>query len=277
MLCYRAGAANTLRTIWAFLKRDLAIELTYRTSFVFQVGSIVFTVIFFAILSSLVGESSTSYLDPYGGTYLSFVFLGIAFNSFMFNGLTSFGNQVREAQLAGTLEAVLMTPVSLSVFVLSSGLWGHVQTFLRSLAYVIAGMIMGMNLNDANLPGAFLILVLGVLAFDALGIMGAAVVMLTKRGLSFMGVFSTASALLSGVFFPLQILPGQIKWVAAFIPSTYALEGLRLALLRGVSTSALLPQWGPLVLFDVLLLPLAFWIFRLSAQRVMMNGSLLHY
>lgn len=277
MLYYRAGAANTLRTIWAFLKRDLAIELTYRTSFVFQVGGVVFTVIFFAILSRLVGESSTPYLQPYGGTYLSFVFLGIAFNSFMFNGLTSFGNQVREAQLAGTLEAVLMTPVSLSVFVLSSGLWGHMQTSLRALAFVIAGMIMGMNLSGANLTGAFLILVLGILAFDALGIMGAAVVMLTKRGLPFMGIFSTASALLSGVFFPLQILPGQIKWLAAFIPSTYAVEGLRLALLRGVSTSALLPQLGPLVLFDVLLLPLAFWIFRLSAQRVMMNGSLLHY
>ena len=209
MLYCRAGAADTLRTIWAFLKRDLAIELTYRTSFVFQVGSVLFTVIFFAILSRLVGESSTPYMHPYGGTYLSFVFLGIAFNSFMFNGLTSFGNQVREAQLAGTLEAVLMTPVSLSVFVLSSGLWGHMQTSLRALAYVIAGMIMGMNLSGANLPGAFLILVLGVLAFDALGIMGAAVVMLTKRALPFMGVFSTASALLSGVFFPCKFCPAK--------------------------------------------------------------------
>lgn len=277
MLYTGAGAANTLKTLWAFLKRDIAIERTYRASFLFQLGEVFFTIIFFVILSWLVGDSSAPYLRSYGGTYLSFVFLGIAFNIFMFNGLTSFGNQLRESQLAGTLQAVLMTPVPLSVFVLSSGLWGHVRTLLRALAYVIAGMIMGMDLSNANLPGAILTLFLGILAFDALGIMGSAMVMLTKRVLPFMVYFSTASALLSGVFFPLQILPSQIKWLSALLPSTYALEGLRLALLRGVSTSALLPQLVPLALFDALLLPLAFWIFYLSTQRVMMNGSLFHY
>jgi ABC-2 type transport system permease protein len=275
--CHWAASSRFLRTIRAFLRRDLRIELTYRLSFFFQIANVFFTVIFFAFLSRLMGASAKPYLHPYGGTYLSFVFLGIAFNCYMFNGLMCFGDHLRKAQLAGTLEAVLMTPVSLPVFVLSSGLWGHVETSLRALAYVIAGVLMGMDLSSANIPGAFLVLILGVLAFDALGILGAAVVMLTQRELPFVGAFSTATALLTGVFFPVELLPSQVKWVAKLIPSTYALEGLRLALLQGVSTSALLAQIAPLTGFVVLLLSLAFWAFFLAARRSMANGSLMQY
>lgn len=266
-----------MRTLWAFFKRDLAIGLSYRFAFLLQVGHVIIGVIFFAFLSRLVGDSSNPYLLPYGSTYLSFVFLGLAFNSFMFNGLTCFGDHLREAQLAGTLEAVMMTPVSLPVLVISSGLWGHFQTTLRALAYITAGVLMGMNLGGANVPGAIMLLLLGVIAFDALGIMGAAVVMLTKQGLPIMGVFSTASALLSGVFFPVELLPGQVQWLAALIPSTYALEGLRLALLRGAALPALWPQLVPLVWFDILLVPLALCLFHLSAQRAMVSGTLVHY
>jgi len=269
--------AGNIRISWAFLKRDLAIELTYRAWFLMQVGQVLFAVIFFAIISRLVGEHSSPYLQAYGGAYLPFAIVGIAFAGFMNNGLTCFGDTLREAQLAGTLEATLMTPVSLPALVLSSGLWMHVQTTLRGLGYLGMGVLLGMNLQGANLPGAILTFILGILAFDGLGIIGAAVVMVTKRGLPMMALFSAGVSLFSGVFFPVNLLPPQVQWLAALLPSTYALEGLRLALLSGAGMQALLPHLVPLALFDLVMVPLSLFIFHRATKRAMVNGSLVHY
>lgn len=264
MLHRETATFHLMRTAWVFLKRDIAIESTYRTAVLIQISNVFFWVIVFSVLSRLIGERASAYLRNYDGVYLSFVIVGIAFSSYMHTGLTCFGERLREAQMVGTLEATLMTPVAPAVFMLSSGIWSHMQTTLRALAYVVIGALMGIDLSGANIPGALLALVLGVFAFDALGLVGASVVMLAKRALPLAALFSTASALLSGVYFPVELLPNQIKWLAALLPSTYALEGLRLSLLGGATFAALLPHLLPLVFFNLVALPAGLLAFHLA-------------
>jgi len=64
----------------------------------------------FYFIAKLFGRAATPYLESYGGDYFSFVLIGIAFSDYLGVGLTSFAGIIREGQMLGTLEAMLITP-----------------------------------------------------------------------------------------------------------------------------------------------------------------------
>ena len=42
----------------------------------------------------------------------------------------------------------------------------------------------------------------------------------------------------SGVYYPVEVLPQWMQWIATISPATYALEGIRAAILDGAVVSA---------------------------------------
>jgi ABC-2 type transport system permease protein len=77
-------------------------EMSYRVSFLFQFLNIVFSVGVFYFLSRLIDKSSLiPSLASYGGDYFSFVLIGIAFTGYFGVGLSSFANNLRQAQTTG--------------------------------------------------------------------------------------------------------------------------------------------------------------------------------
>jgi ABC-2 type transport system permease protein len=65
--------------------------------------------------------------------------------------------------------------------------------------------------------------------------------------------------------------------VARLIPVTYAVRAMRLALLAGASWSAIMPDILALLVFIVVLFPLALLVFGRAVERARMDGSLAHY
>jgi len=55
------------------------------------------------------------------------------------------------------------------------------------------------------------------------------------------------------------------------------LKGMRLALLQGYSTEALLPYILALMLFTAIMLPLSLFLFQKAVRRAKMDGSLTQY
>ncbi|MGD9143895.1 MAG: ABC transporter permease, partial [Dehalococcoidia bacterium] len=74
----------------AFLKRDFSQALSYRLSFLLQIGGIFFSVAIFYFLSELFGSAIAPQLEDYGGNYFSFVLIGLAFTGFLGLSLSSF-------------------------------------------------------------------------------------------------------------------------------------------------------------------------------------------
>jgi len=72
-------------------------------------------------------------------------------------------------------------------------------------------------------------------------------------------------------------LPDWLQLLARLLPITYALEGMRLALLQDASIHDLLPQIAALSLFSVILLPGSLFSFRYAVKRAKIEGSLTHY
>jgi ABC-2 type transport system permease protein len=262
----------------AFLKRDLSQALSYRLSFLLQLGSIFFSVAIFYFLSQLFGSAVAPQLEAYGGDYFSFVLIGLAFTGFLGLSLSNFAQSIREGQMMGTLEIMLLSPTRLSAILLSSSLWAYVLTTLRVVVYLIVGaFVFGASLGQANAGAALLVMLLSIASFSGIGILSASIVLLMKKGDPIAWLLGGASSLLAGVYYPISVLPDWLEPLSHILPLTYALDAMRLAMLQGYSLYELRFDMLVLLGFTVVLTPLSFLVFRKALKRAKMEGSLIQY
>jgi ABC-2 type transport system permease protein len=232
----------------------------------------------FFFLSRLIGKGVHDQLIPYGGDYFSFVLIGIAFTDYLSVSLSSFAGEIRNAQMMGTLEALLVTPTSVPTILVSSTLYNFTFTSVRVFLYLFIGIIVfGLNLNLTSLPAFFAVMVLTILAFSGIGLLSAAFIIVFKQGSPISWVMGTASGLLGGVFYPVTVLPSWLKPCAYLLPITHALEAMRQVLLNGATFSAIYKEMFALSLFVFLLLPIGLLAFGYGLRIARKEGSLIHY
>lgn len=267
-----------MRILWAFLRRDLINETSYKFSFFLQLLSMFPSMLLFFFLSKLMGEVISGPLHPYGGTYFPFVMIGVAVERYLVLALSGFSKRLRDSQLTGTLEAVLTTPISRSTFLFGSTLYSFGFNSLRILIYVAtASLLFGVPLDWARLPAVFLVIFLTVLAFSGLGILSASFIILFKKGDPLNWAFNVISWMLGGVYYPVSVLPKGLQDVAQFIPMTHSLEALRMCLLSGKDLSAIGDHLLVLGLWAVIGLPLSSLCFRYALNRARRKGTLGFY
>jgi len=266
-----------MRVALAFLKRDFLIATSYKTAFILQFAGIFFAVPFFHFISALVGDSQAPMLAKYGGSYFVFLLIGIAFTDYLALSLKTFNDSLRESQLMGTLETILLSPTSVPRLLFYSSLWGYLSTTVRFVLYLAIGLLFGLDLSNANALAGVTVLLAAIVSFASMGILVAAVTLVIKKGELLTSAVSAASAMLSGVVYPIEVLPSWLQFIAKFLPMTYALDGMRLALSDGRSLTELLPQIGILLLFSVVLLPIGLVAFWLSLRWTKISGTLGQY
>src|SRR6266702_4491887 len=217
-----------LRRIRAFVARDWRVTVSYRMQFFLRVLSIliVVTTLFFVskIFVGFADPRFSQWTDP-----LAAWFTGLAVLNYFITGFSSLANSIRQEQMQGTLEAVLMTPISVPTVIVASSAWDFVEaTFYASLYLVFGWLLFAVHYRGSFLL-ALLFLLLTTLVLACLGILSASFAMVFKRGDPF-GIFlGTGSALFSGVFFPTQLISQYagtaISSISRILPPTYALSG----------------------------------------------------
>ena len=186
--------------------------------------------------------------------------------------------RVRDAQVSGTLEAVLASPLSPAGAVILSSAYPMAGAALRGAALLAAGgLLFDADLSGANWPAAFVTLTLSLTCFLALGTLSAAFTMRFQRGDPIATMIDWLSALLAGVVYPVEVLPPELQAAARLLPTTHALEAFRLALLRGADLAMLRGQLLTLTRFPVIVLPLGLWAFRAAVRRAEEDGTLAHF
>ncbi len=269
-----------LRRVWAFIARDWQLELSYRMQFFLRILSIliVVTTLFF------ISKIFTGFTDPrfaQWGDPLAAWLTGLAVLNYFMTGFSSLANAIRQEQVQGTLESVLMTPTSVPTVIVASSAWDFVQATFFSFMYLFFGwLFFGVHYRGSFvLALVFLLLTTTVLA--CLGILSASFAMVFKRGDPF-GVFlGTGSALFSGVFFPTQLIrdyAGQgVAGISRVLPPTYGLDGIRRVLIDGAGLSEVHDPLLTLLVFLAVLLPLSLWVFNRAVRRAKREGSLIQY
>ena len=267
-----------LRKPLAFVRRDFGDAASYKLSFLMQFAGIVISILTFFFLSRLFGGVMVSYLQPYGGDYFSFVLIGIAFAGYIGVAQHSIVGTISSAQEMGTLEALMVTQTGIPTILFSSSLSSFVWTTLRVVVYLILGVaVFGMNMAEANIPAAVLLLLLSITSLGGFGIISASFIMAFKKGDPLGWVFSGLSGFLGGVIYPIEVFPGWLQKCSYLLPITHSLKGMRFALLQGYSTEALLPYILALMLFTAIMLPLSLFLFQRAVRKAKMDGSLTQY
>jgi len=261
----------------ALFLRDMRIALSYRAGFALTTFGAVVNTLAIYFLSEAFGNVAAPAIAPYGNAYFGFAIIGVALTNLMAVGMSGMSGRIREGQMTGTLEIMLMSPNRLAVLLIGSTLWSHLLAVITMIPYAIAAVLLGLDVTRVNLPVAILSFVLAVVSFNALGLLAASFVILIKSGDPVTWVVSTASVLLAGVFYPTSVLPDWMQVLGRLLPLTYALELLRGSLLRGEGFATLGPAFVGLAILTVLLLGIGLVATRQAIRIALRDGSLSYY
>lgn len=262
----------------AFIKRDFQTEISYKSSFLMSIVGMFFSVLTFFFISKLFGNAAAPYLQEYGGEYFPFVLIGIAFSTFLGVGLGTSASAIREEQMLGTLEAMLITPTRASAITIYLSLWNFIFSSFNILVYLIIGrFVFSIEFAFSQPWLILLILFLSILSFSSLGIISSSFVMILKRGDPVNWIVSSSFELLGGIYYPIVILPAPLQAISHLLPITYALRALRGVLLAGYSFSQIKTEILALVVFAVVLFPLSLILFEFALKWAKRDGSLSQY
>jgi ABC-2 type transport system permease protein len=255
----------------AFLWRDVAIDFSYKLSFVLDAVHMAIAVAAFYFFSQLVGDRRLA-----GYASFPFILVGMAVNAYMTTCLVCFSQTIRGSQLTGTLKAILATPTTPTGLLVCSSTYPFLRATLDAVVYLMAGMLFGLSVLHVDTLAATLVLVLSLLAFSSIGIVAATFTLVFKRGDPLLWLFGSGSWLLGGVLFPTDLLPPLLQRVTPLLPITHAVSGMRAAVLAGASPLAISHELAGLALFALIGVPVGLLVFNLGVNHVKRTGTLGH-
>jgi ABC-2 type transport system permease protein len=267
---------SVMRKAGAIFGCDAALSLSYDFSFWTSWIGIAVQVLSFYFISKLMGSSPKFGYGGHPARYFDFIVVNLAFVRFQATAVQCFQSAIRNDQMAGTLEAVMATPTTLPVIILSRGLWAFTLTFMQVALFMVLAVVLGLNLSHANILSVIVFTALTIACMSPLGVMSAASIMTFKQtgGTGF--VMGGLTQLLGGVLFPISTLPLILQYVSWGLPITHALNGIRGAV-HGANLLQLAPEAIWLTIAAAVLLPLSLWSFGRAVQRAKMDGTLGHY
>jgi ABC-2 type transport system permease protein len=174
----------------------------------------------------------------------------------------------------GTIEYTFMAPLSRPVHLIGMGLYAVLYGMLRAAAIFVAVVaFIGIDLPHANYPPAIALLAIASVSFIGVGMMTAVLPLISpEKGTQLGFVMQGLMLVVSGVYYPVSVLPEWMQWIAKISPATYALRGCRDSILLGVGL-----RWDdvwPLLVIGAFSIPLGLLIFRAGERYAKQNGKL---
>ncbi|MDF2761921.1 MAG: type transporter [Thermomicrobiales bacterium] len=271
-----AGLWWETRASLAFVERNLYLVRRYwhleLAFLVFNVASAM-SVLYIgeAQMQSSGGDSREGQLD-----LVLYLGIGTVVWAYLRAVFANVGEMVAWERWEGTIEYTMMAPISRLAHMLGVSLFSIIYGLARSaLLLGVLALFFSVDLSNANLGGAALILLVGSVSFLGFGIMAAVLPLLfPERGEEMTFVISSILLLVSGVYYPISVLPDWMEPLATVSPATYVLEGMRAALLEGTPTLALGPSILPILILGALTLPIGIAIFSWGERYAKRTGRL---
>jgi ABC-2 type transport system permease protein len=176
----------------------------------------------------------------------------------------------------GTIEYTLMAPVRRVTHMAGQTFFAVIYSLIfSSIILVVTVLLFDIDMSSANMFGGILMLIVGSLSFIGVGIMGSILPLLfPERGSQMTHVIIAVLLLVSGVYYPISVLPELLQQLAVLSPATYVLDGTRLALLEGIPTSDLWPFIWPTLIMGLIAIPVGLWVFGLAEKYAKRAGKL---
>jgi ABC-2 type transport system permease protein len=261
-----AVLTRELRGSYAFFERNFNLVKRY---WGWEIGFLVYAIAA-AMSVTLIGRAENN------ERLIFSLMIGATFWNYLSVVFSFIAETITWERWEGTLEYTMMAPVRRITHLLGSTVFALVYGFIHT-AVVLTVLILffGLDLTNADFVTAGVFMLIGSLSIVGLGMMAAILPLLyVERGDQMTFVLNSLLLLFSGVYYSIEILPEWMQAVAAFVPGTYILEGIRQSLIDGVPLSSLLHNVWPLLVMAVVLIPAGAWAFSLAERYAKRTGKL---
>jgi ABC-2 type transport system permease protein len=174
----------------------------------------------------------------------------------------------------GTIEYTFMAPLSRTMHLFGMGAYAVLYGLVRAtiLFFAVAAFI-GIHLSHANFGAALALLGIASISFIGIGMMTSVLPLVSPEKGAQLGFVAQGMMLaVSGVYYPVSVMPGWMQAIAKISPATYALRGDRASVVGGAGLA-----WGnvwPLLVIAVLAIPIGLAIFRIGERYAKKHGKL---
>ena len=267
-----------LRAAMALARKDLRQVLRYRL----WVPSMIFNPLYQGIIpaflfgsSFAVGGRQLGLASSLGTEDLSgFLFMGGVMSGIIASAFWTMAMSLRNEMDAGTLEPSWLTPTRRETLILGRAILGGILLVIVQAALFAIGIaFFGLRLRPESLF-AVPAMTVGIVGMAGVGYLVAALVLVVREANFLVDTTNFLFGVVSGVAFPIVVLPIWAQAVAVLLPSTWAVEilryyaiGARTILDPGLEHLAVIAS-------SAFLLPFGLWAFRAADRYVRVHGTI---
>ena len=261
--------------VWGYVQRNYFLTKRY---FMWEIVWLTFTTVN-AMSITFIGAGAAA---QKGGEaidvsyYMTFLLIGALIWSYLSMIFDILSETVQWERWEGTIEYTFMSPTSRVTHLLGMGVYAIVYGILRTAIVLgVAMLAFDLDLSNANYGAALVVLAVCSISLVGFGVVAAVMPLLSpEKGQQVTYIVSALLLLVSGVYYPVNVLPDWMHPIATVSPVTYGLEGSRAALQDG---TGLVDLWGsiwPLLIMGVVFVPLGIFIFHLGESYAKRTGKL---
>lgn len=176
----------------------------------------------------------------------------------------------------GTIEYTFMAPLSRSVHLGGMGVFAVFYGVLRAgLLFAVIAFFFDLSMPEADFVAALVVLAIASVSFIGIGMMTAVLPLISPEKGSQLGFIAQGMLLVvSGVYYSVEILPRPMQLLSIISPATYALRGIRSAILEGAAVSDLWGDIWPLIVIGLISIPVGLAVFKRGETYAKKHGKL---
>jgi ABC-2 type transport system permease protein len=169
-----------------------------------------------------------------------------------------------------------MAPLSRPVHLIGMGAFAVLYGVVRaSLLFGVVAAMFGLAMPNAAFGTALVLLAIASVSFIGVGMMTAVLPLISpEKGAQLGFVAQGIMLVVSGVYYPVSVLPDWMQWISTISPATYALRGIRHAILDGYGVTDVWSDIWPLIVIGLVAVPLGLAVFNAGERYAKRHGKL---
>jgi len=271
------GIQHAARASYAFIERNFNLVKRY---WGWEVVWLVYSIAN-ALSITFIGQASgaitgTTFTDAEIDRTILYLLIGTLVWHYLSVVFENVSEMIAWERWEGTIEYTFMAPVGRMTHMLGQTSFALVYGLLHTtIILLVVTFFFKLDMSQANVAGGLMVLTVGSLSFIGFGIMAAVLPLLyPERGAQMSHVIQAILLLVSGVYYPVSVLPQWMQSLSRLSPATYVLEGMRMAMIEGAAFEQLWPLVLPLLVMGVVAVPLGVWIFGRAERYAKRTGKL---
>jgi ABC-2 type transport system permease protein len=226
---------------------------------------------------NITTTQAASYMAPYAVTsegvvggntnYFEFIAPGMMMMTVMMSVMTGLPGAINREREMGTLDGVMVAPINRVSIILGKTL----AQLTRGLLQGFIIMVLAMVLFGVTIQGSIILviglLLLGVFSFVGLGVCLTSIAKDQETATMIMMTIMFPMMFLSGIFFPIKMMPGFMQTISNILPLTYASDAMRKVMVLGAGVPQIATDLTVLIIFGVVMLAIAVPLFRKMMTR----------